>query len=272
MNAKKAIIILFGIASAGVWGPQAWSAYQESKVPEKQFPNANDVGIGALGKQPSSSDRAPSPAAEIRTLKREPVASIESTPKAALGAPAQAAPSDPTGQGSQGAQIQQLLGVLQSFTGSTEASLNDLLQTTPSWLQTESATQVAAPGDTPPNAQGEPSGQRRPSPLAAQNNRIQEFLSQAELTAIVSSDGGAWALLGGRIVRTGDVLVPKLLTIRSIQKHGLILESPMGPIDIQLPAFQVREPSSAPESEAPPATPAEVAAPVALPVAPLDPS
>lgn len=222
MNGKRVLIIILGTASAAIWAPQVLGAIQSSQEPAVQHPRADEVGSDAAALEGAALQVKAAPS------KQAPAA----TPQAALRAPAPDANHAP--------QIEQLIQVLRPFSGTQKGTLGELLETPPSWLNADKpgTDKPAVSGNSPLVAQLEEQVPGQAESRRAE--RIEAFLTSSPLTAIIKGESGAWALLGGRIVRKDDVLVPDLLKVKSIGKVGMVLSSPNGPIDVPLPAFHAR--------------------------------
>ena len=236
MNGKKVLIILLGAASAAIWAPEVLGAIQSSQEPEVQYPRADEVGS-----DPTFLDTGKSAQADRAGI--APHAQVAAQTQA-LTAPTQASLFDPGTQPEQALPIEQLHQVLQEFSGNKKSVLGDLLETPPSWLNANQPkpVELANSGAGPLVAQLDRKDLEQAED--AQSRRVQSYLDSSPLTAIVMGKSGAWALLGGSIVRKDDVLIPDLLRVKSINKVGMVLSSLKGPIDVPLPAFHARATNS----------------------------
>ncbi|MFT6042127.1 MAG: hypothetical protein ACI9C2_002305 [Gammaproteobacteria bacterium] len=238
MNGKTVLIILLGLASAAIWAPQALATFRASQEPEVELPRADEVGNGAASQ---GTKTKPGPGPKSAALGIKPPTQPQLSPSMP---PQQAALRESDSEPRGGPQIEQLLSVLRPFSGSKQSALGDLLETPPSWLTQDSQEMGASTDSDGIVVETQLDQQRLFDDERAQSALIGSFLDSAPLSAIVTGESGAWALLGGRIVRKGDVLLPNLLKIKSISKTGMVLSSPDGPIEVPLPAFQAYGPSS----------------------------
>lgn len=245
MNTKKLLVAVLGIASTATWGPQVWDQVQGRSEPEVVYPEADEAGM-------ATSVVSPGVAPVQEPVHKPALAAVK--PEARTAPAAQPASLDAPqgvvrGESASG-QLGELLGVLETFAGGRSSELSDLLDQRPSWLEEpeEASAEPVANSGVQSLEAARSSAQDKEHSQAA---RIESFLKDSPLTAIVCSKSGAWAMLGGRIVRSGDVLLPKLLKVASISTRHVTLSSPTGEISVPLPAFQASSPSAptTPESE-----------------------
>jgi hypothetical protein len=244
MNAKKILVAVLGLATTATWGPQVWESVAGSQEPEVVYPEADEVGLGATKAAP-------------RAVSIQPVKSASATASQAPETPPSMSSETSSGRVQKGApagQVQDLLGVLETFAGGRSSSLTELLEERPSWLDDRTSDLQEVATSTVQELGARVTSEAEES--AMRTATVESFLAASPLTAIIHSESGAWAMIGGRIVREGDVLLPKLLRVQSISARQIELNSPEGKLELLLPPFQASARGVAPETApAPPDLP-----------------
>lgn len=241
MKAKKVLIALLSLSSAAVWGPQIYQGVAASSEPEIEYPGPDEASALASGQAESSDLEAPT----VPSLSAARVPSTDSSeardlPAAPASTAGEVVPAE--GQG-QDHQLDQLLSVLGIFGGNDPGGLQSMMAEPPSWL----SQQVPAVDDSGQAGSlglgSEPGGGAAPGARWDSADEIEDFVAGTPLTAIVRSSSDSWALIGGRIVREGDVLLPGLLRVRSIRDDLVVLATPDGELEVPLPPFRVQQSS-----------------------------
>ena len=250
MNAKKILVALLGLATTATWGPQVWDQIQKSNEPEVQLPPAESVGALAVSSSPVA---APRTQASSNLLAR-PGANVSAPSPGTSVAAGQLSSGESQAASPPKGQLDDLLGVLQTFVGGRSGGLDELLSERPSWLDTPASEEDSSDGESTASVVQELVAKESSATEArtSRKSTVEAFLADAPLTAIVRSETESWAMIGGRIVREGDVLLPKLLKVGEISAHGVSLTTPDGDLELPLPPFQAASQKSNSGTEGPP--------------------
>jgi hypothetical protein len=232
MNGKKIMLALFCIAGASVWSPQIWTALQNDVDPIGKHPSAEEAGLTAARKSETVLARIP-------TIQSLPIAKVDPQAPKLSAAMAPSTQGDaPSTEPRPSDNLSQILETLNHLSGIQNTSLSSLLETPPDWIAENTSPVNQQLETVHPIPVGSELG-RRVTKQGEQEERVSSYLQDAKLSAIVIGESSSWALLGGRIVREGDVLLPEILRVQKIGKQGVTLYSPRGPIELLLPAFKV---------------------------------
>jgi len=225
MKTKPILLAVLGIAGASVWGPQAFEHFQPVEDPMAAIPDPGFEDAGLV------------PVSDAALARVEEPAAVPDSPVTTPAAPAAPTPEAPS-------STAQLLESLETFVGGGGGDrLAAYLAEPPAWLE-ERAQGGEEPAGEGQSASGPGAADAElalASAAAQRSARVEALVEAAELTAIVRGEAGAWALVDGRVLRAGDVLVPDLARVAEVRAEGVVLETPEGQRFLQLPAFQPRE-------------------------------
>jgi len=224
MDPKKIMVALVGLVATATWAPLAWQTFQREREPDPTALGAFEGEAGPTEARPGSILAAEEPQPDTVLISDSSAGDL-----AVRQAGSNKSEDDP-------GQLGELMLALETFGTGRSTNLTALLAERPSWLDVEPVP-VKVEGEvvSPPSADLD----RLLEVGALRSSAVDAFLQASPLTAIVHSNSGAWAMVGGRVVREGEELLPGQLVVSRISRRSVELKTHDGLRQLPLPAFNV---------------------------------